>query len=106
VIFDQKQLEQLEGDSSAFGVSSTFGMRDAYGQFVANQRQVFGECNVSMHSLFTSYSIRTARKDEKIRATNVPELLKVDENEFIIEPIRFRLEIPFWLFVAISVFLI
>ena len=30
VIFDQKQLEQLEGNSSAFGVSSTFGMRDAY----------------------------------------------------------------------------
>ena len=65
---------------------------DAYGHFVANQRQVFGECNVSMHSLFTSYSIRAARKDEKIRATNVPELLKVDENGFIIEPIRFRLE--------------
>jgi hypothetical protein len=60
-------------------------MRNAYGQFVANQRQVFGECNVSMHSLFTSYSIRTAREDEKIRATNVPE-------QFIIEPIRFRLE--------------
>jgi hypothetical protein len=88
----KKQLEQLEGGSSAFGVSSTFGMRDAYGQFVANQRQVFGECDVSMHSLFTSYSIRAARKDEKIRATNVPELLIVDENGFIIEPIRFRLE--------------
>jgi hypothetical protein len=68
IITSAEQLNNLNDEETALesGPKSAMGKRKAYENLLVQQKQAYdGQCNFTMFNLFTSYSTRTAKSDDK-----------------------------------------
>ena len=99
VVFKKKELDQLDPTLSAElkGINSSAGLRDAYSLFVSQQRSLATneekKCNVSMFSLYSSFSLNEEPSASvSSRSIPLPNLLDIDKHGFIIDPSRFQID--------------
>lgn len=81
IITEAKALSDLEKTESAISTSPTsqMGRRSAYEKLMEQQRSIsHGECNVTLFSVFTSYSIQK-KTPKNVKELNSPPLLTIDD---------------------------
>jgi PIF1-like helicase len=86
IITSAEQLNNLNDEETALesGPKSAMGKRKAYENLLVQQKQAYdGQCNFTMFNLFTSYSTRTAKSDDK-KKLKPPPLLAVNDDGRII----------------------
>jgi hypothetical protein len=87
IITSAEQLNNLNDEETALesGPKSAMGKRKAYENLLVQQKQAYdGQCNFTMFNLFTSYSTRTAKSDDKKKLKQPPLLAVNDDGRIIL----------------------